>query len=80
MVVTPSTPKDHRYDRLRAVLIEARTAKKLTQEELGKRLGQNQVWVSKYERGARQIDVIELVDIAKAIGVDPCRLLRKLGG
>ena len=63
---------------LRAVLISARSEKKLTQAALGERLGKNQVWVSKYERGARLLDVIEFIDIARAIGVDPCRLLRKL--
>lgn len=74
----PPTNPDPRYEHLRAVLISARTEKKITQAALGERLGKNQVWVSKYERGARLLDVIEFLDIAHAIGVDPCRLLRKL--
>jgi transcriptional regulator with XRE-family HTH domain len=70
--------EDPRYARLRELLVESRQRKKLTQVELGERLGKDQVWVSKVELGRRQIDVIELLDITQAIGVDPCGLLRKL--
>lgn len=77
--MSPTDP-DPRYERLRNVLISARSEGKITQAALGERLGKNQVWVSKYERGARQLDVIEFLDIARAIGVDPCRLIRKLDG
>ncbi len=77
-LVVPPTDPGQRYERLRAVLIGARMEKKITQAALGERLGKNQVWVSKYERGARQLDVIEFLDIARAIGVDPSRLIRKL--
>ncbi|MBI2825938.1 MAG: helix-turn-helix transcriptional regulator [Planctomycetia bacterium] len=70
---------DPRYERLSKVLKEARQAKKVTQVQLGAALGKDQVWVSKFEVGRRQIDVIEFLDIARAIGVDPCRLLRRIG-
>jgi transcriptional regulator with XRE-family HTH domain len=69
---------DVRYEQLRALLVQARTDKKLSQVELAERLEKTQIWISRYERGGRGIDVIEFIDIAKAIGVDPCRLLRKL--
>ncbi len=75
-----SPAKNGRYARLCALLIEARKRKKLTQVALGARLERDQVWVSKYELGRRQLDVIEFLDIAKAIGVDPCGLIRKLEG
>lgn len=69
---------DPRYQRLRALLIQARLDKELSQATLGERLGKNQVWISKYERGGRGLDVIEFLDIARAIGIDPFRLLRRL--
>jgi transcriptional regulator with XRE-family HTH domain len=69
---------DHRYEQLRGLLVKARTDKKLSQVALGERLGKTQIWISRYECGGRGVDVIEFLDIAKAIGVDPCRLLRKL--
>ena len=61
------------------MLVDARQKKELTQVVLAEKLGKNQVWISKYELGNRQLDVIEFLDIARAIGVDPCRILRRLG-
>jgi transcriptional regulator with XRE-family HTH domain len=79
MVVMALTETDPRYEQLRALLVKARTDKKLSQVALGERLDKTQIWVSRYECGGRGVDVIEFLDITKAIGVDPCRLLRKLG-
>ena len=39
---------------------------------------QPQSYVSKYEQGERRLDVIELLDVAKAIGFDPLALIKKL--
>ena len=74
----PTTHTSARYEALRAVLARARKRKKLTQAALGERLGKNQVWVSKYEAGSRRLDVIEFLDISRAIGVAPCSLLRQI--
>lgn len=74
----PLDAMDPRHQRLRALLIQARLDKDLSQATLGERLGKNQVWISKYERGGRGLDVIEFLDIARAIGVDPHKLLRRL--
>jgi len=68
----------NKYDLLRQYLIEARTASKLTQVELSKKLSRPQSFVSKYERGERRLDVIEFVEIAQCIGIDPFKLLRKI--
>ena len=70
--------EDTRYQSLRTLLKEAREGRGITQFGLGKQLEKDQLWVSRYESGRRQLDVIEFLDIARAIGVDPCRLLRKL--
>ncbi|MGH2345449.1 MAG: helix-turn-helix domain-containing protein [Chloroflexota bacterium] len=59
-------------------LQSARQAAKITQRELALRLGKPQSFVSKYERGERRLDVVEFVTIAKAIGIDPCRIVRKI--
>jgi transcriptional regulator with XRE-family HTH domain len=69
---------DVRYEHLRSLLIAARRRKKLTQIELGAKLGKTQIWVSRFESSSRKLDVIEFLDITRAIGVDPCRLLREL--
>ena len=43
----------------------------LTQTALGERLNHTQQWVYKYEAGERRLDVIEFIQIARAIGFDP---------
>ena len=40
-----------------------------TQEEIAKRIGQTQTFVSKCERGERRIDVIELRAFCAAFGI-----------
>jgi transcriptional regulator with XRE-family HTH domain len=47
----------------------ARKRAKVTQAQLASLLGASQSFVSKYERGERRIDVIELGHICAALGV-----------
>jgi transcriptional regulator with XRE-family HTH domain len=65
------------YQRFRKLLTEARQAASITQAELSRRLKRPQSFVSKYERGERRLDVVEFADIAKALGIDPIRFLRR---
>lgn len=65
------------YQRFRILLVEARKGAGLTQAELSRRLIRPQSFVSKYERGERRLDVVEFGAVAKAIGVDPLRFLRR---
>lgn len=50
----------------------------MTQVDLAKRLSRPQSFVSKFERGERRLDVIEFLDIAEAMGVDPYKFLAKV--
>lgn len=59
-------------------MTEARKMAGLTQVEVAARLKQNQSYVSKYESGVRRLDVIEYLEVAKAVGFDPAELIRKL--
>jgi transcriptional regulator with XRE-family HTH domain len=59
------------YRRLLQLLIEARERKGLTQAELGSTLRRYQVFVSRYERGERRLDITELLEIAEALDIDP---------
>jgi len=65
-----------RYERFRVLLVGARKRAGVTQEELAARLGRPQSYVSKSERGERRLDVVEFVEIALALGLDPVELLR----
>ena len=63
------------YKKLRELLIDTRKSAGLTQVDLSLRLKRPQSFVSKYERGERRLDVVEFSDVAKALGVDPGKLL-----
>jgi transcriptional regulator with XRE-family HTH domain len=60
------------------LMIKARKTANLTQHELAKRLRRPQSFVAKYEGGERRVDVVEFIEICKAIEADPNKLLRVL--
>jgi transcriptional regulator with XRE-family HTH domain len=64
--------------RLAALLTEQRLKAGLRQVDLAKKLGVYQSWVTHMESGQRRIDVVELIELGKAIGFDPARLVRAL--
>jgi transcriptional regulator with XRE-family HTH domain len=64
------------HQKLRELLIAARKKAKLTQAEVAERLGRPQSFVAKYEGGERRLDVIEFIEVARAIGIDPVKMLR----
>ncbi len=67
-----------KYNRFRELLIEARKEINLTQVELSVKLSRPQSYVSKYERGERRLDLIELLEIAEALEIDPLAFIEKL--
>ena len=67
-----------RYRQFLDLLIQARKEADLTQVEVASRLNRPQSFVSKYENGERRLDVVEFLDVAKAIDFDAVKLMRKL--
>lgn len=67
-----------RHLTFRALLVEERKVKNLTQTEIAKRLGKPPSYVAKYELGERRLDVLEFLDLSEAIGFDAGALLVKL--
>ena len=63
---------------LLVLLRGARVEAGLTQSELASRLGTDQTFVSKYESGERRLDILELREICRAIGIDFVNFVRKL--
>jgi transcriptional regulator with XRE-family HTH domain len=76
----PKTIYTERHRKLRELLIAKRKGAGLTQTVLAERLGKPPSYVAKYELGDRRLDVLEFLDIAAAIGFDPCELIRSLPG
>ena len=60
------------------VLVSARERAGLKQSDVAAKLGLPASYLSKIENGSRRLDVIELLQIAEAIGTDPADLIRKL--
>lgn len=71
----PRSRSSPRYARLAQLLAEAREAAGLTQVQLALLLRRPQSFVSKIESGERRIDVIELLEIAEAVGADVGKLI-----
>lgn len=67
---------DDRYRALLRLLRQHREAQGLTQTVLAERLKRPQQFVSKFEGGERRLDVIEFMDIARALGLDWSDALR----
>jgi transcriptional regulator with XRE-family HTH domain len=67
------------YDKSLAALVEARKKAGVTQTQLAVKLGRPQSFVAKYEGRERRLDVAEFVGIARAMGVDPFKLLKAAG-
>lgn len=69
---------ERNYAAFTDLLKEERKKAGLTQAKLAKKLRRPQSYVSKYERGDRRLDVIEFLEIARAVGFDPGEVLSKL--
>lgn len=67
--------QDKRYRQLIEQLVEARRRAGLSQERVAHLLGTHQQFVSRYETGERRLDAIELVDVARALNLNPLDLL-----
>jgi transcriptional regulator with XRE-family HTH domain len=66
------------YQAFIAVMVLARKEADMTQHELARRIRKPQSFVSKYERFERRLDVPEFIHIARALGLDPAKLLRRI--
>jgi transcriptional regulator with XRE-family HTH domain len=67
-----------RYRSLARQLMLARKRLGVTQAELARRLERPQSYVSKSESGERRLDFVELVELAKALGLNPLDLIQKV--
>ncbi|OYR07986.1 helix-turn-helix domain-containing protein [Brucella thiophenivorans] len=64
------------YNTMIELLIAARKNAGITQVELGKRIGQRQTFISKFEQGERRLDIAEFIAVSRAIGADPIQIIK----
>ena len=59
-------------------LVAARKAAGFTQQKLADRLGRPQSFVAKYENSERRLDVVEFLEIAGILKIDPHQIIREI--
>lgn len=59
-------------------LVGARRRSGLTQEEVARRIGRDQSFISLIENAQRRVDVLEFFALARAMGADPLTLLKEI--
>ncbi len=72
------TLRSRRHRALCARLVSARKALKLSQHEVAARLKTSQTVIARIEIGERRIDVIEFIDLARVLRLDPRDILTSL--
>jgi transcriptional regulator with XRE-family HTH domain len=56
----------------------ARRGSQTTQSAVARRLGRPQSYVSKYETGERRLDVVEFLEVMRALRVNPVAIISAL--
>lgn len=74
----PRTLGRPRHKALRDFIVEKREEAGLTQHEISARVKRSQSFIASIETGQRRVDVVELLDLADAIGFDPHEAVRRL--
>jgi len=69
-----------RQIKLRKLLRDLREKRALTQADVAARLDKPQSFVAKYEGGERRLSIIEFIDVAHALDVEPVAAVRQLLG
>jgi DNA-binding XRE family transcriptional regulator len=67
-----------RYKIFQEELAKARDSAGLSQGQLAKRLGWDQTYVSKIERGVRRVDLVELIAICEVMSLDAAEFVKHL--
>ena len=66
------------YEHFRSLLIAVREKKGFTQADISAQLGRPQSFVSKYESGERRLDVVEFLEVCRALETDPKTIIKKM--
>ena len=65
-------------EKLQTLLREARQNAGFNQTELAEKLGRPQSFVSKYESGERRLDIIELLEVCRAMDISLSSFVKQL--
>lgn len=76
----PKTVYSDAYQSAIALLVRLRKERGVSQEELARRLGKKQPFISLVERFERRLDVVEFYAFVQATGADPTEAFTELLG
>ena len=74
----PKSLHTPRQQHLLELLVKLRKTHRLTQAEVARKLRRPQSFVAKYEGGERRLDVIEFIEVVRALSADPLDVLAQL--
>jgi transcriptional regulator with XRE-family HTH domain len=72
------TLRSRRHRALCATLVAARKVLKLSQHDVAARLKTSQTVVARIEIGERRVDVVEFIDLARVLHLDPREVISQL--
>lgn len=72
------TLRSRRHRAFCATLVTARKALKLSQHDVAARLKTSQTVIARIEIGERRVDVVEFIDLARVLHLDPREVLTQL--
>lgn len=78
MKTSPKTIFDSRYEKLITRLVEIRHKKGMTQRTLALILGTSHCFIGRTEIKERRLDLIETLDLMKALGLSDKEILKEL--
>ncbi len=67
-----------RHRALIAAIVEARKATGLSQREFAAKLKRSNNFVWRIEAGERQVNVLDFIEIARAAGLEPAKLMERV--
>ena len=70
---------DKRYTWFVSELIKIRNKKKWSQRKLAEVLGVNHNFIARIEMRERRLDIIEIIDYLKALGLSKQEIIKKIG-
>lgn len=73
----PNPIHDPSYVLFREMLTNARVTSGVLQSTVAEKLGKNQSFVSKYERGERRLDLPEFLEISEVLEIDVVDFIKK---
>ena len=69
------TLRSRRHRQLCLAIAQARERAGLSQRVLADKIKRPHSYIGKIESGERRLDVVEFVELAEALNVDPCELI-----